>query len=242
MSLSIEDRVKTFIPWYYAYKIAKVKRSNEPELGILRDLVRPGCTAIDVGANRGFYSYALAQVADRVEAFEPNPALARFARRKLGSKVHIHEVALADREGREKFYVPQDRRGFDHHLGGNLGKFHCTPRCAEYDVRVATLDSFGFDQVGFIKIDAEGSEIGVIKGATQTIARCRPNLVVELLVGWHESRAAIEAVTALIPYTPLILVGGMRINAFEALSSAPFPIKTANVLFVPNATPSAQSN
>lgn len=103
MSLSIEDRVKTFIPWYYAYKIAKVKRSNEPELGILRDLVRPGCTAIDVGANRGFYSYALAQVADRVEAFEPNPALARFARRKLGSKVHIHEVALADREGREDF-------------------------------------------------------------------------------------------------------------------------------------------
>lgn len=238
MGLSVEDRLKRFSPWYYLYKIAKVKRRNEPELGILHELVPAGCTAIDVGTNRGYYSYALAKVAERVEAFEPNPILARFAQQKLGPKVRIHEVALADRESRQKFYVPQDENGVDRHLGGHLGHAPPASKYAEYEVRVATLDSFGFDRVGFIKIDAEGSELAVIEGAKGTIARWRPNLVVELLVNWHESRAEIEGITAMISYTPLILVGGRLMHAFEALASAPSAIKTANVLFVPN-TPRA---
>jgi FkbM family methyltransferase len=233
MTLSVEDRMKRFNPWYYPYKIAKVKRGNEPELGILHELVPPGSTAIDVGANRGFYSYALAKVAARVEAFEPHPLLAQFARKKLGPRVRVHEVALADREGREKFRVPQDERGVDRHLGGHLGNLHSTVKYAEYDVRVAPLDSFGFDNVSFIKIDAEGSELAVIKGAAGTIARWRPGLVVELLVGWYQSRASIEAITALIPYAPQILIDGRRMDAFEALATLPAAIKSANVLFVP---------
>jgi FkbM family methyltransferase len=240
MSLSIEDHLKRFIPWYYPYKIAKVKRRNEPELAILHELVPPGCTAIDVGANRGYYSYALAKFAKRVEAFEPNPVMARFARRKLGPTVRIHEMALADREAEEKFYVPQDERGLDQHLGGHLGLLHSSAKYAEYEVRVTTLDSFAFERVGFIKIDAEGCELSVIEGARQTIARCKPNLVVELLVGWHESRAMIEAITAKIPYTPLILIDGRRQNAFDVLASERPRIKSANVIFVPNAPAPAQ--
>jgi FkbM family methyltransferase len=235
MGLSAEDRVKRFIPWYYPYKIAKVTRSNEPELSILRELVIPGSTAIDVGANRGYYSYALAKIAGRVEAFEPHPLLAQFARKKLGPRVRIHEVALADREDREKFHVPQNERGVDHHMGGHLGHLHAGAKYAEYDVRVATLDSFGFDNVSFVKIDAEGSELTVIKGAARTIERWRPNLVIELLVSWYQSRTAIEEISALIPYTPQILIDGRRIDAFEALATRQGAIKSANVLFVPRA-------
>jgi hypothetical protein len=74
--------------------------------------------------------------------------LAQFARRKLGPKVRIHEVALADREGREKFYVPQNERGAARHMGGHLlGAMQASLRRAEYEVQVATLDSFEFDQV-----------------------------------------------------------------------------------------------
>lgn len=240
MGLCIEDHFKRFIPWYYAYKIAKVKRRNEPELGILHELVPPGCTAIDVGANRGYYSYALAKFASRVEAFEPNPVMARFARGKLGSSVRIHEVALADRDGKEKFYVPQNERGIDQHLGGHLGSIHAAARFTEYDVRVATLDSFAFDQVGFIKIDAEGCELAVIEGATKTIGRWKPNLVVELLVGWYESRTMIETITAKIPYTAQILIDGRRTNALDVSAAEQRRIKSANVLFVPNTPASAQ--
>lgn len=240
VSLSIEDHIKFFIPWYYPYKIAKAKRRNEPELGMLHELVPSGCTAIDVGTNRGYYSYALAKFASRVEAFEPNPVMARFARGKLGPTVRIHEVALADRDGREKFYVPQNERGIDQHLGGHLGSIHSAARFAEYEVRVATLDSFAFDRVGFIKIDAEGCELAVIEGARRTIALWKPNLVVELLVGWYESRGMIETITTRIPYTPFILIGGRRRNAFEVSASEQRRVKSANVLFVPNTPASAE--
>jgi len=184
MGLSIRDQLKRFVPncIYYPQKIAREMRHGEPELGILRDLVPAGCTAIDVGANRGAYSYALAKLAGQVEAFEPNRDLARFVRRKLGRRVRVHEVALADREGTETFFIPQLAPGSEHHIAGNLGNVYPSLPSTRFPVRVATLDSFAFENVGFIKIDVEGHELPVIKGAIHTIARWRPNLVVELLV------------------------------------------------------------
>ena len=73
MKLSVEDRVKNLLPaWlYYPYKIGREARAVEPELAMLRELVPAGCTAIDVGANRGYYSWALSGVGATVEAFEP---------------------------------------------------------------------------------------------------------------------------------------------------------------------------
>lgn len=73
MSISIEDQLKRLIPgpFYYWHKIAKELSRGEPELLRLREIAGNG-TAIDVGANRGYYSYALSKVATRVEAFEPN--------------------------------------------------------------------------------------------------------------------------------------------------------------------------
>ena len=52
--------------------------------------------AVDVGANVGFFAYALADIADRVLAFEPNPDYAFFARWMLRDRAEVHEVALSD--------------------------------------------------------------------------------------------------------------------------------------------------
>jgi hypothetical protein len=83
VGLSLHDRLKHLLPGslYYTHKIAKEARKMEPELAILGDIVPAGRTAIDVGANRGYYSYALSRIAGRVEAFEPHPGMAQFARR-----------------------------------------------------------------------------------------------------------------------------------------------------------------
>jgi FkbM family methyltransferase len=236
MSVSIEDRLKQFVPafLYYPYKIAKERRRLEPEMAILRDLVAVGSTAIDVGANRGYYSYALSKVAARVEAFEPNPVLASFARRKLGPKVNVHQAALSDHEGTETFYVPQSSGGVDSHLVGNLGNLYPTLENVEYQVRVATLDAFDFDNVGFIKIDVEGNELPVIEGAARTISRCRPNLVVELLVGWHVDRLEeIEGVNRMFDYNSWVVVDGRRIDARRALEQSGSKVNSNNVLFTP---------
>jgi len=61
-------------------RIAQEARTGEPELLVLAELVPRGGIAVDVGANVGFFAYALAEIADRVVAFEPNPDYALFAR------------------------------------------------------------------------------------------------------------------------------------------------------------------
>ena len=58
---------------YYRRRIAEEVDAGEPELDLLPELVRRGGTAVDVGANQGFFAFALAQHAGQVVAFEPNP-------------------------------------------------------------------------------------------------------------------------------------------------------------------------
>ena len=55
---------------YYRRRIAEEVDAGEPELDLLPELVRRGSTAVDVGANQGFFSFALAQHAAQVVAFE----------------------------------------------------------------------------------------------------------------------------------------------------------------------------
>jgi FkbM family methyltransferase len=234
--LSIEDRLKALLPgWlYYPHKIAKEARRNEPELAMLRALVRPGCTAVDVGANRGFYSYALASIAGRVEAFEPIPEMVAFNRAKARRNVRVHEIALSDREGRAPFYIPRTGEGGQAHLLGNLGNVHRTDDLDRIEVRLATLDSFGFEDVGFIKIDVEGSELDVVEGARRTIARDRPNLLIELLTRPDEDAlAAIARIEAEYGYRALVVRAGERVDARPALERERATIRSKNVLFVP---------
>ena len=233
--LTGEDRLKLLVPgWlYYRHKIGKEARKAEPELLALGDMVRRGCLAIDIGANRGIYSYALARYAARVEAFEPNSAIAGFARAKLGARVRVHEIALSDREGTAAFYVPR-LSGQGQHLLGNLRNTHPSADLDQREVRTATLDSFGFTDVGFIKIDVEGSEFEVIAGARDTIMRNRPNLLVELLNRpVPEVSAAIDRIEAEFGCDSWIHIEQTRHPARAALAGPRAAIKTWNVLFTP---------
>jgi FkbM family methyltransferase len=234
--LFIEDRLKALLPgWlYYPYKIAQEIRRSEPELAILRELARPGCTAVDVGANRGFYSYALAAIAGRVEAFEPNPAMAAFARGKARRNVRVHEVALSNREGTAPFYIPLTRDGTQAHLLGNLGNIHPANISDVIEVRLAALDSFDFSDVGFIKIDVEGAEFEVMQGAQRTIARDRPNLIIELLTQPdEEALAAIGRIEREFGYHAFVMHEGKRQDARTAITHSRGTVRTKNVVLLP---------
>jgi FkbM family methyltransferase len=236
MGLSFDDRLKLFVPaWlYYPHKIAKCTRLGEPELRILADLVPRGCTALDIGANRGYYSYALAKIADQVEAFEPHPGLARFLRRKLGRSVHVHEVALSNRSGSAILHIPQVKTGIDVHYNSSIKKVYAFEKYIEVEVRVTTLDEFGFDDVGFIKIDVEGSDMDVIEGGRQTIARNRPNMVVEITAHTHtDPLACIEQIKRTFDYDARIMVGDDLKDAREVLRETPQPANSCNVVFTP---------
>ena len=159
--------------------VRKQLRRGEAELHLLGLLVRPDGIAIDIGAHRGVYTHVLSKLTPRVEAFEPNPAVFLMLRRTLPSKARAHPVALSDREGKADLLVPCD--------GGKYSDQRATlnPRSADAEVRpvrvtMRTLDSYGFENIGFIKIDVEGLEQAVLRGARETLARERPVLLVEM--------------------------------------------------------------
>src|SRR5262249_49335929 len=109
---------------FYRRRIAYEMRTGEPELALLGKLVARGSTAVDVGANQGFFAYALAEFAGRVVAFEPNPDYARFARWMLRGRAEVHELALSSEPGHAMFYVPSSDEGLMLHLAGSLRRSH----------------------------------------------------------------------------------------------------------------------
>jgi FkbM family methyltransferase len=243
MSLPARELLTMLTPpsAFYRRRIAEEARAGEPELAVLDTLMRRGGTAVDVGANQGFFAYALSGIADRVVAFEPNPDYALFARVMLRGRARVHRLALSDQPGRATFYVPLADDGMVLHLAGSLKRTHAQfARNRTYEVEIRTLDSFGLTEVRFIKVDVEGSEREVLDGARATIARDRPALLLELLSGTHQDPGAYTAaICDAFGYDAVIVQRGEQIPALPTIAalgkntSWGTDIESRNVLFLP---------
>ncbi len=175
------------LPVKYFYR--KVRNRLEQELSYLDKIVGNGKRAIDIGANEGIYSYALAQIYQIVEVFEPQywctEAIENY--NKLHGNINIYNVALSDFNGSLTLNVPTSNGDYSHQVNG-LGKL--TTGLATFgklegevisiDVPVRKLDDYNFHDVSLIKIDVEGHESRVIDGARETILREKPILIVEI--------------------------------------------------------------
>ena len=159
--------------------IRKHLRKGEPELKILPQIVPHDRIAIDIGANKGVYSHLLARVCQGVEAFEPNPKIYRILTRALPRNVVAHQVALSDSIGTAELIVPMFGGGYSNQTA-SLNPRKRNEGAGVVRVAQRTLDSYGFSNVGFIKIDVEGFEPAVLAGARETIMRERPVMQIEL--------------------------------------------------------------
>ena len=149
----------------------------EKEVWLFQRLVRPGSTVIDVGGNVGMYAYALAARAGDVVVFEPLPECAAVIRAAHLPNVVVHEVALSERAGVAMLHVPL--------IGGTreTSRASFSPPGGQFDARpvpMRRLDDFELLDVSAMKIDVEGHELQVIRGAEQTLAREKPVLLVEI--------------------------------------------------------------
>ena len=243
MSLPLREKLTMLVPpsVFYRRRIAQEARTGEPELAVLAKLVPRGGIAVDVGANVGFFAYALADIADRVLAFEPNPDYACFARWMLRGRAEVREIALSDQPGRGTLSVPLSEEGMILHLAGSLKGTHSQFRNVKtYDVEVRTLDQLGLVGVRFVKADVEGSEREVLDGARATIARDRPIILLELLSGTHADPAAeTAAICESFGYEAFIVQRGETIAALPAIAalgkntSWGTDIESRNILFLP---------
>ena len=152
----------------------------EKELFLIDNLVDGG-TALDIGANKGIYSYMLAKVCDRVVAFEANQSLADKLRRALPRHCEVVAKAASDESGTATFYIPveQDSGTADRPNVGSMER----PKGPMREVTVETqrLDDFPVDDVRFVKIDVEGHEAAVLAGAWRLLEEHRPTVLLEIL-------------------------------------------------------------
>ena len=161
---------------------------------------RPRGVALDVGASFGSWSLALAPHATTVFAFEPQSAVYDLLKRTiaLNGTTNIEPLhrAVGEKPGLATILRP-DLDAPDN-FGGSVSLCD-TPLGPTEEVRVVTLDQIFADQgdVSFIKIDVEGYEPHVLRGAARTIARCRPILAVERIHKNTDSPALEKQIIAL---------------------------------------------
>lgn len=156
-----------------------LKDEGERELTLIPFLCEPAKISVDVGAFMGVYVIHMLGHSHSCVAFEPRRAAAEELRRVFRrAPVRIEECALSEEDGEATFREPLRD-------GGRSTLADSNPLEGMGDVKtqsIATrrLDSFGFANVGFIKIDVEGHELAVLKGALNTIERCHPALLIEI--------------------------------------------------------------
>jgi FkbM family methyltransferase len=149
----------------------------EPELRHLSSFVPPDRMAIDVGTWWGPWSWWLAKRVARVEAFEPNASICNTLNDILPSNVTLHNVALSDARGEASLWSPSSELGTE---GRSTLVGDGTSGWLPQRVETAPLDDFGFSDVGFVKIDVEGSELSVLQGARALLEKEKPTLLVEV--------------------------------------------------------------
>jgi len=123
---------------------------------------------IDVGAWWGPWSLFWQPHAERLEIFEPNKKILPMLEYNISTynNCNLHKTALGEVSGTVSM-------AYDTHSGTN----HITD--FKGDIEIKTLDSYSFDNVDVIKIDVEGYEIPVLKGAINTISTNRPMIQIE---------------------------------------------------------------
>jgi FkbM family methyltransferase len=163
----------------------------EPEMvDVLRRNLTPSTDFVDVGANIGSLTVALAGFARKVFAIEASPAVLPFLRRNVEMGRHNNievigcAVAAPDVVSVPFYVPPMDHFG----MGSSAGQFGAEP----IKIRAQSLDRLlagdNGARIGAIKVDVEGFEADVFAGAAEILARDAPLVAFEFC-DWAEERA-----------------------------------------------------
>lgn len=211
---TFEEKLKRFLvpqSMYYKLRARREFDRGEAELRLLPFLADPARASVDIGANKGVYTYWLARHSRHVYAYEPNPKMYKVlaAGTKGETNVTISPVALSDATGETVLRIPKSAKGYSNQ-GASLNYDKVGEAYGEVAVEMRRLDDEGHEDIGLIKIDVEGHEFAVLEGARETIKRCRPVLLIEIEQS-HNKRPILESIQAVadLGYRPMFLWKGM---------------------------------
>lgn len=150
---------------------------------ICAQIVRPGDTVLDIGANIGMVSLWLSELVSKngkVHAFEPNPELQKILEETLNrnqvSNVCLHPIALGSQQGSLELRIPRFNAG-----AASLIRHRDLSDCDVVKVPVRPLSKIvveeGIKSIRLIKIDVEGFEAEVLQGGLEILESIRPEAI-----------------------------------------------------------------
>ena len=128
-------------------------------------------TAIDVGCRYGDFTRPIVEYFDHCHSFDYRMTgfMQALLAEPVGKKITYYETGLSDKEETATAWggvIVEHREG---HVNDSK----------KMKARLRTMDSYGIQDVGFIKIDVEGHELMVLRGALNTIERNNPVICIE---------------------------------------------------------------
>jgi len=181
--------------WYHG------KRREGQTMELFRRWVRPGATVLDVGAHIGYVALYLARLvgpAGRVFAFEPGANNLPYLRQNTqgAANIEIVDQGVGSRCERRTFYL-ENLTGQNNSFLSSFKVFEenkarayaAGVRREAVEVQVVTLDEFCRRRTirpDFVKIDVEGFEAEVLRGAAWLLSEVRPMLMVEIQTAQDE--------------------------------------------------------
>ncbi len=191
----IAERYLTMTPTLYKL-VLDVTGRGSAEKRLYLKLIHRGDVVFDVGANFGYFALLFSDLIGQngeVHAFEPvAPTFEHLFRRieadALYSNVFIKLAACSDKTGSAEITVPDDDFGQASMCQHRMGSWASTSNLKTYPIQAIKLDDYAAAQslnvVDFIKCDAEGAELLVLRGAVTILQRWQPLLSLEVAEFW----------------------------------------------------------
>ena len=162
---------------YVGQSLIKYGQFSEGEAALFDILIPEGAVVLEIGANIGAHTIQIAERARAVFAFEPQRLIFQMLCANLALNNVTNVVAINGAVGKcaGKVSIPV----LSPDCSNNFGALGCADWGEGEDVRLYTIDGMGLTDVHFMKIDVEGMEEDVLRGAAMTIRAHRPIIYFE---------------------------------------------------------------
>ncbi len=186
-----------------------IVRNDATQINFFLKRVKPGDFVLDIGGHFGQYAVffgSLVGESGRVISFEPDPQAretltANLDLNSLANRVEVEALALFDSDG-EHIFFSKGADSMSSLARSGLGENALSPDVSEYTVTTMRLDDYlaqktsGYPQ--WVKLDTEGAEINILKGAT-AVLRSDATIVCELHpYAWEEFGTSFDELMSLI--------------------------------------------
>lgn len=204
-------------------------RDDKGGIAYIHEAVKKGDTVLDIGAHKGGYLYFMQKIVGQggqIHAFEPQSALFSYLVKMKPimqwDNVTINNIALSDSDATATLFIPANVTDQSSSPGATIFDQHTLAEVAKTEtVHTTTLDFYcekHHIQPHVLKIDVEGNELKVFKGAIQTLKKHKPKIIVEI----EASHVGKSQVLATLEFLKELGYEGKLIHGMQQLPLSEF--------------------